>query len=108
MINHIVEDLTACLVIEGNRVVYDKSARKYAQLALFERSIQKALHDTLPTMNEWQLYPHLTTKNSERCYLGVSWKEVPTPNDCDFRCEGEDSCHLGCAVKKDVLKKYGF
>ncbi len=59
IVEYIVDDLTACLVIDGNKVVYDPAAKKYAQLGLFERSIQKALHDFFPEMEKWQLYPYV-------------------------------------------------
>src|SRR3972149_6552874 len=92
-----VDDYAACLEIEDNQVIYNKTARRYTQLssslAFMERSIQAALHKTIKNMEHWQLYPYLDRSNSGECYLGISWKDIPIHkgldreiNDCDFRC----------------------
>jgi len=80
-----------------------------------ERSIQAGLHATIPNMEEFQLYPFKTRNNSERCYLGIDWADIPEdesgepfPLTCDFRGNGNDACTLDCGISKDIVRRYGF
>lgn len=100
-------------------VRFNKEAGRYARFGMMERSIQFALHESVPSMEDWQLYPLKTRRNSGACYLGISWesiprdpdnerKNVPYEDDCDFREEGEDNCRAGCGVSEEVLRKYSL
>ncbi len=114
VVETVVDTLASCLVIEGNRVRYDRNSKKYSRFTMFERSIQEALHGSIKNMNELELYPYKVRSNSEKCYIGIPWKEIPDydhdkeENRCDFRTKGEDSCCAGCGVKEDILKKYNL
>ncbi len=111
---------TDCLRFGGRTVSFDRNAKKYAKFGIMERDIQAALHESIPNMDEWALYPFKTRKNSNSCYLGIPWEEIPKDPDegdkyninypigCDFRAEGEDTCRSGCRVSEDVLKRYGI
>ncbi len=94
-----------CLKEEGNFVIFDKNAKRYAKHGIYERNLQFILHSAIPEMEKWQLYPLKTRKNSSICYIGVPWEIIPRDfqevnyiNQCDFRWDGEDNCTLGCGV----------
>ena len=115
-----LKNYVECLkVVEGDRVVYDRNAKKYAKIFIMERDVAHLLHEHIPNMSSFQLYPYTTPQNSPTCPVGVPWKDVPRDEEsararqdpytqCDFRCEGEDSCRLGCGVKEQVLRKLGL
>ena len=117
IVEYIVDNLTSCLTIEGAHVKYNKRSKKYAKIsmAVFERTIQQALHGSIPNMEKWQLYPYLDRKNSANCYVGIPWREIPAKKedpqiniDCDFRINETDECHARCGVTEETLKKYGL
>jgi hypothetical protein len=111
-----------CLVHDksAGKVRFNKNARRYVKIRLLERSTQFLLHNMVKIPPEtWQLYPLIVRSNSERCYLGIPWEEIPIdlnydvermPYDlhCDFREEGENSCRTGCRVSDEILKKYNL
>ena len=110
---------TSCLIFDGGTVRFNKGAKRYAKYDIMERDVQAYLHGAVPGMDNWALYPFKTRKNSDTCYLGIPWGEIPKdpdeekynmnyPKGCDFRGEGEDSCRTGCMASKEVLRKYGL
>jgi hypothetical protein len=112
-----ITDYTACLKFDGGIVEFNKNAKRYAKFDIMERDVQAALHNSIDNMGQWALYPFKTRKNSDKCYLGILWNEIPRdedekrynmnyPQGCDFRGEGENSCRAGCGVDEIVLKKY--
>jgi hypothetical protein len=116
-----VDSCCHCLDYDDARgvVKYNRNAGKYSNSSfLLERSVQYALHEAVPNMEDWQLYPLVTKLNSEKCYLGISWNDIPEDiggmedapfnTHCDFRNDGKDHCRLGCRVDESILKKCGL
>ncbi|MBR9677026.1 hypothetical protein GOV04_02700 [Candidatus Woesearchaeota archaeon] len=111
-----IDDLSACLTLDDKGMVrFNKEAGSYSRLGLFERNIQYELHRSIKDMQDWELYPLQTTENSQTCYIGIKWTDLPEPDDgepyilfCDYRITGDDKCSAGCRVSEDVLKSYGL
>ena len=108
-----------CLTSDGAVVRFNKNSDRYARFSIMERDIQSALHGAIENMEEFQLYPFKTRKNSDSCYLNIPWSEIPKdpheeehnmhyPDGCDFRGNGEDSCRVGCRVSENVLRKHSL
>ncbi len=112
-----------CLENNGHRITYNKNSKSYSKFnsAINERHVQRWLHQTVPDMEKWQLYPFKTPSNSESCYLNIPWKEIPKDTSeihlqekyrsgvnykCDFRCEGENSCTASCGISEETKRKY--
>ena len=121
IVDKAIQSYVNCLENIDGIVVFERSAKKYASVTEMERSVQYALHNSVPDMEKWQIYPMKIRSNSKRCYLGILWEEIPRdPNrgnykrdlpfddNCDFREEGEDSCKTRCRVGRDILRKYGL
>ena len=66
-------EYNSCLKIQGNKVVFNKNALKYASHSIHERHVQHVLHKSIPNMEKFQLYPYVTKENSPVCYVGVPW-----------------------------------
>lgn len=112
-----IDHYTACLTFKDEIVRYNKDSKNYAKFSIMERDIQAILHEAIKNMEEFQLYPFKTRKNSDKCYIGIKWKDIPKDNDgldksynssCNYRKDGLDECHAGCRVKEDVLRLYGL
>lgn len=104
-----------CLNFDGGTVKFNREAKRYAQYSIMERSIQAGLHGTIPNMERFQLYPFKARNNSEGCYLGLDWADIPEsqpgesfPIACDFRGDGNDACTLACGISKDIVRRYGL
>jgi hypothetical protein len=109
-----IESNINCLKIEGNNVIFDKTANSYTKhFSLIERSAQRLLHNSIPNMNEWELYPYMTRKNSTTCNLGIDWEDIPEENNvkgpewfgyqqnCNFREQGKKYCGFCCGIEKN-------
>jgi len=116
---HAIDTYSACLVIEGGIVKFNRKAKKYAKHGVMERDVQYALHESVENMGEYELYPLKTRENSDRCYLGILWGDIPEepdekkyemnyPPGCDFRDDGSDRCTVGCGVSDDILERYNL
>lgn len=110
-----IERYTGCLNYDGATVSFNRSAKTYAKHGIMERYLQSLLHKAVPNMEDYQLYPFKTRKNSITCYLNAPWKIIPLdelekegkvdfPRRCDFRCEGNDCCSLGCGVSEEFFR----
>jgi len=110
-----------CLTLDASSgiVRFNREADRYARFGLMERSIQFALHESVPNMEEWQLYPLKARKNAMICYMGTPWESIPRDKEheernipydlgCDFRGNGRDACNAGCGVSTTILKNYGL
>lgn len=116
-----VNNYSICLENNGHIVTYNRNAKRYSKHG-FERDVQLWLHNSVPNMEKWQLYPFKSPSNSDKCYIDISWKDIPEPNEknireeyrtgvntsCDFRKEGEDGCGFGCGISHENIKKNGF
>ncbi len=110
-LHSILRTYIVCLKEEGDFVIFDKNAKRYAKHGIAERSLQFVLHSAIPEMEKWQLYPLKTRKNSSTCYIGAPWEIIPRDsqevnyiNLCDFRWDGEDNCTLKCGVDKKYFR----
>lgn len=103
--------LTECLYLEGNEVIFDKDAKKYSKIQFLERDVSRALNLPSENFKNLRLYPYKDRENSEECYLGISWKNIPgIPNFpkldmCDYRSTGEEVCNYNCGVDRAVRIK---
>ena len=113
-LSHSIQTYCACLKIEEGRVKFDKEAKRYAgmRLGVYERELQAVLHGAIPNMEDWELYPFKTRKNSSVCNIGAPWEIIPKDEEkqdyhmsCDFRCSGEDNCKLGCGADEKYFGK---
>jgi len=112
MVQRAIENYSGCLKYDGATVSFDRDARNYAKYGIMERQLQSLLHKSIPNMEEFQLYPFKTRKNSVTCYLGAPWSHIPIgeeekeegvdfPSHCDFRKDGVDGCGLGCGASDE-------
>jgi len=115
-VKYAIETLTRCLQIDGDEVLYDAHSPTYTRegASQFERTIQIELHGILKNSGvtfNWKLYPFLARNNSNLCYMGVPWKEIPEKGEnrvddgCNFRND-KDSCTFGCGVERNIVEKY--
>jgi len=114
-----ITNYTGCLKIEiGDRVRFNRVAETYARFDIMEREVDVLLHEQVPDMKRFELYPHISPKTSPTCQLGVPWEQVPRDEmavkqggdpyiRCDFR-QKERRCSLGCGVKEDLLRELGI
>jgi hypothetical protein len=117
-VEHAIDRYTKCLIIREGFVIYNRLADRYTRIAdVYERSIQAGLHANVPEMEKWQLYEYKTRDNSDKCYMQIPWSEIPEdpffrsakiryqPN-CNFRCNGKDTCTGRCGVKEEILDRH--
>jgi hypothetical protein len=110
----IIENNINCLKIDGDNVVYDKTATSYTKhWSLIERSAQQLFHNAIPNMEEFQLYPYTTRKNSPYCNLGIPWENIPEEDhpeglewfgdqqNCNFREQGKKHCGFSCGIDEN-------
>jgi len=104
-----------CLTIHDGIVRFNKEAKRYGKVGNMERYIQAGIHKAIENIEKFQLYPYRTRKDSDTCYIGVPWDNVPVgegekmyghnaPRSCDFRSEGNDSCRRGCGIEKSFFR----
>jgi hypothetical protein len=111
-----IEHYSMCLKMEDGYVVYDKEAKNYAAFDIHERDTQALLHNKIPDMEKFELYPFKTRKNSDRCYIGISWEEIPVSEEAkrlgmtyEPRCNfSNGACTAHCGVDEETLRKYGL
>ena len=112
-----IDAYSACLKIDGGSVVFDRSAESYTRFVyIYERAVQAAVHGAVPDMEKWQLYPFKTRDNSDSCYIGVPWSDIPDTDmfgqkekrrystRCDYK---KGSCTGRCGVSDGALAKVG-
>ncbi len=115
-----IKTYSGCLkIINGNQVVFDRSAESYAKHSIMERDVDYLLHEAMPNLASrgFELYPHKTPQNSSVCPVGVPWKDVPKDSHaqsmggdpyemCDYH--GKKGCQGGCGVREGKLRELGL
>ena len=108
-----VTEHNSCLKYDGDMVRFDKNAVRYSNGSfMMERFTQAFLHSMFgEKMEEFALYPYKTRKNSDACYVGEPWENIPLhetetgppylsyPLLCDFRQTGHDECTVACGLR---------
>jgi hypothetical protein len=115
----IIDSYIGCLkIVEGDRVMFNREAKSYSKNCVLEREIDIQLHDKVPGMKNFELYPHKTPQNSPTCPIGVKWGELPAVERnrlssgysyrCDYRVRRHEGCTLFCGLKVSKAKKLGI
>ena len=109
-----VTKYNSCLIYDGDVVRFNYGASRYSNgTFMMERSTQMFLHSMFgDRMKEFALYPFMTRKNSDTCYVGTRWEDIsldetersppnlPYPILCDFRQNGLEECTGACGVRQ--------
>lgn len=115
----VIKTYSGCLkIVEGDRVIFNRQAKSYTKNDYSEREINVLLHDHIPNMHRFELYPYITPKTSLTCPIGATWKYIPRDEiavrngrDAYVGCNYSPiskKCNLGCDVKREKIVRLGI
>ena len=114
VVKQVIETHISCLAIDGgDRVIFNHKAQEYAKHSVSEREVDVLLHEQVPDMKKFELYPHISLKTSRTCPADVPWRFIPREEAavrdgrdpyrrCDYSSR-QSRCWLGCGITKEKI-----